>query len=44
MLMSNYQWLWVGAVWTMYMAVVLFGAAMYGVGCLVWRCWHGKVY
>lgn len=38
MLMSNYQWLWVGTVWTMYMAVVLFGAVVYGIGLLIeWR-------
>lgn len=37
MLMSNYQWLWVGTVWTMYMAVVLFGAAVYGTGLLIKR-------
>lgn len=43
MLMSNYQWLWVGTVWTMYMAVVLVGAAVYGVGCLVWRWCNGRV-
>ena len=44
MLMSDYQWLWVGLAWTLYMAVVLFGAAVYGVGCLVWRWCHEEVH
>lgn len=35
--MNEYLWLGVSATYMMYMAVVLFGAAVYGVGCLVWR-------
>lgn len=38
MLMNDYQWLWFGAAWMLYMAVVLFGAAVYGIGFLIeWR-------
>lgn len=36
-LMNEYAMLGVAGMWLMYMAVVLFGAAVYGVGCLVWR-------
>ena len=38
MLMNDYLWLWIGTAWMMHMAVVLFGAAMYGIGFLIeWR-------
>lgn len=35
-LMNEYAMLGVAGMWLMYMAVVLFGAAVYGVGCLLY--------
>lgn len=39
--MNEYLWIGIGATYMMYMAVVLFGTAVYEVGCLVWRCKKG---
>ena len=39
--MNEYCLLWIGGVMIWYMAVVLVGAAVYGVGCLIWRWFRG---
>lgn len=40
--MNEYYTLYVGSMMVCYLAVLLTGAAVYGVGCLVWRCCYGK--
>lgn len=41
MLMSNYQWLWVGSAWMMYMLVMVTGYAVWRIGNKIWRWRHG---
>ena len=41
MLMSDYQWLWVGSAWTMYMIVMVTGYAVWWIGNAIWRWRHG---
>lgn len=38
--MNEYTMLWLGAAWTMYMIVVVFGYALWHIGNLIWRLRH----
>jgi hypothetical protein len=38
--MNEYTFLWLAATWSLYMLVVLFGAAVYYIGMMIWRWRH----